>query len=117
MLLASAFEAASPLSEVVFIHDYVQLRFEETGLSLYSRLTIDTGKGVLDRIDSNFADALVGLIGQRVSSVDYRPESQLRLRFSGGVTLIVSLRAEDSTGPELFQLNRPGLPIVIEQVA
>ena len=117
MLIASALEAADPLSQVVFVHDYVQLRFQETALSLYSRLTLATGHRVLLRTDPDFCDALVGLVGQRVASVGYRAENHLRITFGGGITLIASLRAVDANGPELFQLNRPGLPPVVEQVA
>ena len=117
MLLASALESAGPLSQVVFIHDYVQLRFQEASLSLYSRLTIESGNGVLDRTDSNFAGAVVGLIGQWIASIDYRPGDHLRLMFSGGMTIVTSLRAEDCNGPEHFHLNQPGLPLVVEQVA
>jgi hypothetical protein len=117
MLLKSALLSMEPLSQVVFVHDYVQFRFQDTCLSLYSALSIGTPKGVLHRTDQGFCDALVELIGQRVASVDYRAEDHLQITFAGGGTLNAMFTNGDAVGPELFQLDRPGMPTIVEQVA
>lgn len=117
MLVADAFKAADPLTEVSFVHDYVQLSFQDLGLSVYSQLTVGTPRGLLKRSDSGFCDALVGLIGQRVTSVEYSAKISMRLIFSDGSSVNVSLRSEDANGSELFQLKRLGLPIIVAQVA
>ena len=117
MLLKSALLSAEPLSQVIFVHEYVQLRFQDTCLSLYSLLSVGTGRSVLNRSDHGFCDALVELINQRVASVDYRAENHLRITFAGGGSVTASLKANDVIGPELFQLDQPGMPTIVEQVA
>lgn len=117
MLLGSILKSAEPLSQVTFVHDYVQLRFQETCLSLYSRLVISTNGVTLGRSDRGFCDALVALIGQSAMSVDYQAKDHLRIAFSTGAILSASLKAIDASGEELFQLQGPGTTLIVEQVA
>src|SRR6188768_518133 len=117
MLLTSTLESAAPLSQVVFVHDYVQLRFQETCLALCSRLVVTTDSATLCQSDRGFADALVALVGQRAASVDYLAGNHLRVTFTGGGSLSASLHAEDASGAELFQLQGPGIATIVEQVA
>jgi hypothetical protein len=103
-----------PLSQVVFVHDYIQLVFQDAGFSLYNttKLTID-GRDVLQG-QPGFADALVALIDLRVVSFSTQTDSILELSFEGGAKLEV-LRGEPyARGPEAFQFSAMGGPIVVE---
>ena len=117
MLLKSTLESAPPLSRVSLPHDYVQLHFEQIVLTLYSRLRLIVENNILAQDNPGFAGALAALIGQRVLTADYASEQHLSLSFSGGTVLTASLRADETIGPELFQLRGPGLPLLVEQVA
>ena len=115
MSLAAVFDQADPMSQVIFVHDYVQLVFQELVLTVYSPITLTAGPTSIAKSDRNFCGHLVSLIGSRVESVAHFPRSELQLRFEGGIDLSVSLRSEDANGPELFQVDRPGFPILVEQ--
>ena len=117
MLIDAAFQNAEPLTQVVFVHDNVQLRFQDLVLSIFSRLTVTQGARALNRPDPGFCDALVSLIEKRVVSTDYSEGEDMRLTFDDGTIIDASLRSEDSVGPELFLLERPGLPTVVGRVA
>jgi hypothetical protein len=78
----------SPLSQVVFVHDYLQLVFQGERLSIYNPCSL-TGPGLnLQTGDPGFCDALVSLIGQTASACADSSEL-LSLSFSGGVVLAV----------------------------
>ena len=117
MTITAPFQQAEPLSQVVFVHDYVQLRFHDLVLSVFSRLTVTVDNHALNRLDPGFCDALVALIEKRVVATDYLEGEHLRLTFAGGDIVGVSLRSEDAAGPELFMLDRPGFPAVVGRVA
>ena len=117
MIITAAFQNAEPLSQVVFVHDYVQFRFQDLVLSVFSRLTVSLNGRALKRHDPGFCDALVTLIEKRVVTTDYSEGEHMRLTFADDSLLNVSLRSEDAAGPELFLLDRPGLPAVVGRVA
>jgi len=117
VITALTFQHAEPLSQVVFVHDYVQFRFQDVVLSVLSRLTVSADGRALKRHDLGFCDALVNLIEKRVTSTDYSEGEHMRLTFADGSIVSVSLRGEDAVGPELFLLDRPGLPTVVGRVA
>jgi hypothetical protein len=117
MSLTTAVLDLAPLSQVVFVHDYWQLAFDDARLSVYAPATVSSGGTSRVRSDVGFCDALVGLIGKRIISADYIQAKQLRLTFEGGDSVAVPLLGDGVVGPELFQLDRPGLPTIVEQVA
>lgn len=117
MLLKSALEGSHPLSEVGFVHDYVQLHFQDLVLNLYSQLVVRAEGHALNQGDERFAGKLIKFLGQRVASVEYNAGSSLSISFSGGSSLVASLRAQDVKGVELFQLSGPGVPMIVERVA
>jgi hypothetical protein len=117
VLPSTAFLELAPLSQVVFVHDYLQMVFQDTRLSVYAPASVSREFRSLDRSEVGFCDALVALIGKKVISSDYAQMRQLRLTFEGGESVTVSLLGQGVTGPELFQLDRPGLPTIVEQVA
>jgi hypothetical protein len=61
---------------------------------------------------TGFADALVTLIGAQLTSVTKLGEESISLLFGNGAIFSV---ARDGTGPEVWQYNSPGGPIVVEQ--
>lgn len=78
----------SSLSEVVFLHDYLQLVFQDERLSVFNPCSL-TGPGLMLRTgEPGFCDALVGLIGQTASACAHSSEL-LSLVFSGGIVLAV----------------------------
>ena len=82
---------ADPLSQVVFIHDYVQLVFQEMRLSIYNPISIKIDR-ILNRNDLGFHDKLIGLIGGRVKD-QWDDESLLYLEFDSTACVVISLRA------------------------
>ena len=47
-----------PLSQVVFVHDYIQLAFQDTYFSLYNQVTVIRHDNLLTRNDLGFCDEL-----------------------------------------------------------
>lgn len=103
------------LSQVVFVHDYVQLVFQDCGFSLYNVVTYCQGATIIRQGRPGFSDALVSLINQ-TASVEAQPGALL-LRFAGGGLLSVPTSGPDARGPEAWQFSRLGGPTVVEQNA
>ena len=104
-----------PLTQVVFVHDYIQLVFQDTCFSLYNTTKLSIGERTVLQGQAGFADALVALIDLRVESVSTQSDSILELSFEGGTKLQV-LRGEPyARGPEAFQFTAIGTPIVAEE--
>jgi hypothetical protein len=101
-----------PLSEVAFVHDYVQLRFQDEIFSLFNGIRLTSGSSCIQQGEPGFADGMVGLIGQRILAVPQGPE-MLTLRFGDGSILEV-LKA-DASGPEAFMFHGPNNLILVEQ--
>ena len=96
---------AGPLSEVRFVHDYVQLVLWTNTLSIYPRLHVSTGERILSSDDSGFYDGICGLIGQSLVAATRVEKVRLEFLFSGGTNLLVSLRPQDAVGPEIAALS------------
>ena len=105
---------SDPLSQVVFVHDYIQLVFQDTSFSLYNTTRLTIGKSSVLQGQAGFADALVALIGLRVASVSTQADLALALLFENGVKLQVLRGKPYAQGPEAFQFIAPGSPIVVE---
>ena len=104
---------AEPLSQVVFVHDYIQLVFQETRWSLYNRISVHRGGCTLADSDLGFADELRRLIGQRVVETSAKQGQFAAATFEGRTQVSVSLRSEDARGPEAYELgNDKGLHVV-----
>ena len=104
-----------PLSQVVFIHDYVQLIFQNEGFSIFNRSQLMSTSGALHHGERGFADALVRLIGRRV--VACSTGEGLTLTFEGGEVFSLLTGEEDVRGPEAFTYARDGVTLVVEQNA
>lgn len=104
-----------PLSQVVFVHDYLQLVFEDEGFSIYNLAEVEYGVNKLRQGQPGFCDTVVGLIGQRVVEVSRSDANALRLSFEEGTQFVVLNDDESITGPEAFQFNGRNQPPVVEQ--
>jgi hypothetical protein len=82
------------LSQVVFVHDYVQLIFQHASFNLYNTIRVSGPSGAFVQGQTGFADALVGLIGQRVRSEQDSSECILELVFEEG-TRVQLLRGDE----------------------
>ena len=104
---------SKPVTQVVFVHDYVQLFFETEILSIYGRMRFRGLQGdEFEQGQVGFADALAGLIGAKASSVNTSQAECLALQFEEKGRLAVT---HDSTGPEAFQFETESGLIVVQQ--
>jgi len=117
MTVVAALIDNEPLSQVVFVHDYVQLVFQDTTLSVYCSMSVALRRDSIGWHGPGWCDALVALIGQSVTSVDYLPRDHLRITFSDTSVLRICLLASRATCDELFKIDRLGSPTIVEQVA
>ena len=101
-----------PLSQVVFIHDYIRLVFQEAGFSIYNESELSSGTRLLRKGEFGFCDALVALIGAFVDAVTSSSEKALVLTFSEGTVFSVD---RSGPGPEAWIFQTSGDPIVVEQ--
>lgn len=106
---------AKPLSQVVFVHDYVQFVFQNTYFNLYNPVTVGLGDRTLSRNDLGFCDELCRLIGHRVVDTSTEVGRVASVEFENGTRVSVSLRTEDATGPEAFELGDNKGTCVVQQ--
>lgn len=103
-----ALEPIDALTQVAFVHDYIQLVFDGQTFSLYGGISVVSKGEPLDRASSGFCDQLVGLIGQRATAAAGPPVDELNLRFESGV----SIQVRAGVGPETWEMQRAGLIVV-----
>ena len=106
---------ADPLSQVVFIHDYIQLVFQEESFSLFNAAEILHQGASLRQGQAGFCDALVSLIDQHVTTVSTAPPYKLALTFEGGSCLRLLADQEIVCGAEAFEFHGRNNLWVIEQ--
>jgi hypothetical protein len=104
-----------PLSQVVFVHDYLQLVFQDRAFTIYNVATYSCGAVELRQGQPGFCDALVALIDQNAHAEALA--DRLLLQFSGGALLSVPVSGLDTRGPEAWQFGQLGGPYVVEQNA
>jgi hypothetical protein len=110
--LKAALLPAAELSQIVFVHDYLQMVFDSERFSIYNRAALRVSGQILAQGSPGFADALVRLIGRR--ALDAQTEPSLVFQFEGGVSLTVE---SAGVGPEAWQYNGNGGEIVVAQNA
>ena len=103
------------LSQVVFVHDHLQLVFQDCSFTLYNVATYTQGSLTLRQGQAGFCDALVELIDQP-ARIELR-SGKLVLQFLGGASISVPNSGQDVRGPEAWQFGRLGGPQVVEQNA
>ena len=106
-----------PLTQVVFIHNYLQLVFQDVGFSIYNNAKLVHNQIASLQGSPGFCDALVSLIGQRVVGVAHAKEFPLTLSFENGAQFMVLSGEFGARGPEAFQFNGQNNLIVVEQNA
>ena len=104
----------SPLSQVVFVHDYLQLVFQDENFSLYNSVVVRVGAIEYEQGSTGFADSLISLVGETVIEVDGSEECALLLKFERGAQVMV-LKASGAKCPEAFQFNGKQRSIVVDQ--
>lgn len=100
---------AEPLSQVVFLHDYLQLVFGDSSLSIYGPAAITIRDATCVFGQTGFCDAMVSLLGATVLSVAADVAGSLHIQFDSGAKIAV---AASGDGPESWQLNADGEIIV-----
>ncbi len=88
------------LSAVVFLEDYVQLRFNERFFNAYVYPLIDVGLIKLRHTDTQYAKTLHACIGEVVCAAGLIESQEIRMLFANEVGITISLRPEDHEGPE-----------------
>ena len=106
---------AQPLSQVVFVHDYLQLAFQGERFSLFNRVQVATPARSAMQGEPEFAGLLVALIDQRVTQILESPAAILELHFQNGSAVQVLRDEEFVAGPEAFTFEREGEPLVVGQ--
>jgi hypothetical protein len=106
---------SEPLSQVVFVHDYFQLVFQDEILSVYNTASINIGGVVLTHGEPGFADALVALIDQTATPAKVQPGLLLALNFASGVQLRIGGEGISSALPEAFSFASHTNGFVVQQ--
>jgi hypothetical protein len=89
------------ITEVRCVHDYVQIVFDDSTLSIYSSImTTQDGKEV----------ALNALVHKKLIALE-ETESELAATFDRGVT--VHINKSEGSGPEILALIEPGQPLIV----
>jgi hypothetical protein len=88
------------LSAVTFVHDYLQLWFDGSGINVTNPLTVQAASAKTTSWQPGFRDALCAQITKVVASSELRPNDAFIIRFTDGSLVSVSLRPEDYTSAE-----------------
>lgn len=102
----------APLNQVVFIHDYFQLVFQDASFSIYNEAEIRIGMAVFGQQQPGFSDKLIGLIGKTLTAVSTSPS--LALTFENGAVVVVS---QTGCAAEAWQYKSAIGEVVVEQNA
>lgn len=95
------------MSSVEFVRDYVQLRFDGPCVTALTLPAVSHSDYTVTAHDAGWRDALCAQIGQAVEGVSATRE-RLKISFSDGSALAISLLAEDYVGPEALSYVTEG---------
>ncbi|MEC5398114.1 hypothetical protein [Uliginosibacterium sp. H1] len=104
-----------PLSQVVFVHDYIQLVFQAQGFSIFNLAQVTHRGLTLTQGNPGFCDALVSLIGCSVLQAHHCESYKLTLEFKNGESFFVPAAPAYVRGPEAFQYDGSNEYLVVEQ--
>jgi hypothetical protein len=104
-----------PMSQVVFVHDYLQLVFQDDIFTLYNSPEIRSAGAQMSRGSPGFCDALVALLGQRLTLVSANHAEPLILSFENGTRVIVPVSGRAASGPEAWRFGRTNGPVVVQE--
>lgn len=88
------------LSGVVFVRDYIQLQFDDRGLTAINLPSVMANRETYTPVRQGFRDSLCERIGHTVVETELIEEERIWLKFDDDSAISVSLRGEDSVGPE-----------------
>jgi len=88
------------LSSVEFVQDYIQLHFDGPTLTAFVLPTLNLRGKTIRFGDPRYRDELCARIGQKVTAADLVKMVAVIVRFDDGVEVNISLKPEDSVGPE-----------------
>ena len=114
-MMSQNFQTHEPLSQVVFIHDYLQFVFQEDILTIYNRAEVQMGGKTIEQGGTGFCDALVALIGRRIVSVSGQAAEPLIVALDNGARFVVRSVAAAARGPEAWQFTSPNRPLLVRQ--
>ena len=92
--------AEQELSGVVFVQDYVQLQFDDSGLTAVTLPTVMANEHTYLPGMQGYRDALCERIGHTVVDARIHEGEGIELEFDDGSVISISLRSEDYVGPE-----------------
>jgi hypothetical protein len=99
------------LTQVCFVHEYIQLVFQDVSFSLSNKVRIENDGDVFLQGEPGFCDALVSLIGLRPIDVARAP---LTFDFGMGVRIIVQNNDASVSGPEAWTAHFSSGEIFVE---
>lgn len=91
------------LGSVTFVQDYIQLHFDGPGINVYMPMSVDAGGIIVRSGDIQFRNALCGQIAKVVQSVSFQDDEAMTITFKDNSRIVISLRAEDYSGPEALE--------------
>lgn len=103
-----------PLTQVVFVHDYIQLVFQDETFNLYNQVELEYATRLFRSGELGFCDTLVSLINKRVVSTSSGATCKLELTFEGGTRLRVRPDVDSACGPDSFEYFGPQNLLVSE---
>jgi len=95
------------LSQVIFIHDYIQLVFQDDSFTINNTIELNVNGKVFHQGQLGFCDSLVALIGAPLLSATSKPT--LTLTFDGGAVLIVTQFGESPEAWQYCNLNKSAI--------
>lgn len=104
------------LTSVTFVHDYVQLVFENYScLSIFNPIRLTGHSGEIDQSPYGFKDSLCEFINRSVSNVNYQQGKRVAFIFDDAKVVSVGLGDNDYSGPEaiVFTSGSDGDPILV----
>jgi hypothetical protein len=106
-----------PLSQVIFVHDYIQLILQDCIITVCNASEIKPfNKEPTSSGKQGFADELIKLIDSTIIDVSYLENKVLALVFSNNYKFSVLLNSESASSPEAFEISGgPIKQIIVEQ--
>lgn len=103
------------MSQVIFVHDYLQLVFQDDIFTLYNPPEIRWAETQISHGSPGFCDALVALLGQRLTLVSANYAEPLILYFENCTRVIVPVSGPAVQGPEAWQFGGANGPVVVQE--
>jgi hypothetical protein len=98
------------LSQVVFIHDYLQLVFQDVYFTLLTPPILTSDGERFRPGERGFCDELVSLISSKATAVERGANDDLSISFANGAKVSVLTSDPRATGPEAWHFGGAGLP-------